>query len=194
MPISHPLSKEDTRRLRKLEHALADLRGGGSTYFSITKLTSIKSLCKDKYRRNEYCAYLSSLVTNNPHKVGENENAKEVNNLIQQAQRVISAVTNNNKDMKSIAEETLSQIRNCQDEYRKVKWTMVRIIRNRDLLILENILEALLSKTDMALAYVYDATRNYVERYSPHYGTGLIVDSIPMLEDIIRFWKRYEDV
>jgi len=126
--------------------------------------------------------------------VGENENAKEVNNLIQQAQRVISAVTNNNKDMKSIAEETLSQIRNCQDEYRKVKWTMVRIIRNRDLLILENILEALLSKTDMALAYVYDATRNYVERYSPHYGTGLIVDSIPMLEDIIRFWKRYEDV
>jgi hypothetical protein len=194
MAMTLSLSPENARRVRKLESALKSLREGEEKFFSITKLTSIKSLCRDEAYRKEYCVYLASLVMEDTEAVIRKEDADNVNNLIKGAQRVIIDVAYDNKKNRIIAEDTLSRLRDFQNQYTRVKWSTVRIIRNNDLLILENILQSLLSQPEIAPSYAYDATRNYVERYNPHYGTGLVVDSIPMLEKIIRFWKRYEDL
>ena len=190
MTAYRSLSQSDAKRLRKLEQALAELREGTITYFSITKLTSIKSLCKDDYLRTRYCLYLSALVVGNAQKHVVKGGCKEANDLIQESGRAIIGAANH--DDNESARRTLQRIIEYQDETEKVKWTTVRIIKNRNLLVLENLLHALSARTDVALDYIYDATKHYVEKYNPHYGTGLIVDSIPMLEQIIDFWKLYE--
>lgn len=187
------LSREDILRVRKLEQALKELREGKNTYFSITKLTSIKGLCKDEYRRNNYCLHLASLVMENAEKDERKQNYRQIRELLQEAYGVIIGLVEHNKEKdKTIARETLLNIRGSQNEVKQVKWTTVRIIKSNNLLILENILQALLSPPDTALMYVFDATKHYVEEYNPKYGTGLIVDSIPMLERIIDFWRKYE--
>jgi hypothetical protein len=193
MPISNPLSRENIRRVKKLEDALEDLRQGNSNYYSITKLTSMKSLCRDEDYRKQYCVYLASLVMDNARIHAEKDNVEKINRLIQEAYFVIENVVKDgsNSNM-GVAKATLSRLKDFQDQYKRVKWTTVRIINSTELLILENILQCLLSQTDIAASYAYDATRNYVEKYNPHYGTGLIPDSIPMLENIIRFWNRYK--
>ncbi|MGA7980905.1 MAG: hypothetical protein WCA32_11855 [Chromatiaceae bacterium] len=180
--------------MQKLEDALEDLRQGNSNYYSITKLTSMKSLCRDEDYRKQYCVYLASLVMDNAKIHAEKDNVEKIIKLIQEAYLVIENVARDGSNTNIIvAKATLSQLKDFQDQYKRVKWATVRIINSTELLILENILQCLLSQTDIAASYAYDATRNYVEKYNPHYGTGLIPDSIPMLENIICFWNRYKD-
>lgn len=189
--MNSSLSRDDVRRLRRLEQALKALRESTTTYFSITKLTSIKSLCKDDNLRREYCLYLSSLAVDNAKKDALKEGSKQLDNLVQEAERTIIDITKHHEH-EEMAREALYRIMDFQDETKKVKWTVVRVIKNTNLLVLENILQALLARSDVALEYVYDATKHYVEKYNPYYGTGLLVASVPMLEQIISFWKRYE--
>lgn len=194
MPISNPLSRENTRRVQKLEDALEDLRKGNSNYFSITKLTSMKSLCRDEDYRKEYCVYLASLVMDNAITLAEKDNVEKIIKLIQQVYPIIENVAKDGSNTNIVvAKATLTRLEDFQDQYKRVKWSTVRIINSKDLLILENILQCLLSQTDIAVSYAYDATRNYVEKYNPRYGTGLVPESIPMLEKIICFWNRYKD-
>ena len=153
----------------------------------------MKSLCRDEDYRKDYCVYLASLVMDNAKILGEKDNAEKIIKLTQQAYLVIENVAKDGSNTNIVvARETLSRLKDFQDQYKKVKWSTVRIINSTDLLILENILQCLLSQTDIAVSYAYDATRNYVEKYNPHYGTGLIPESIPMLEKIICFWNRYK--
>lgn len=37
----------------------------------------------------------------------------------------------------------------------------------------------------------YRLARQYAERYNPRYGTGLLPESSPMVEDIAEFWGRH---
>jgi len=192
MPRSLRLSRENSRRVQKLEAALSDLQEGKTAYFSITKLTSIKSLCRDEACRKAYCAYLASLVTEHIQTAAKDKNSEDVCNLAQEAGVAISNIANATDNSEILAQKTLSRLSKFQNEYRKLRWSTVRIITNNDLLILETILQSMLSQTDTAAAYAYHATRNYVERYNPHYGTGLIPESIPMLKAVVQFWKRYD--
>ncbi len=193
MPISKRLSRENIRRVQRLEDALEDLRDGNSKYFSITKLSSMKSLCKDDYFRKEYCVYLATLVMDKSKGLAGKDGAERIIELIQSAHRIIINIANDSSNKNVVAaREILSQLRGFQDQYIRVKWSTVRIINDKDILILEDILQSLLSQTDNAASYAYDATRTYVEKYDPHHGTGLVVESIPMLEKIVYFWKEYE--
>jgi hypothetical protein len=42
--------------------------------------------------------------------------------------------------------------------------------------------------------WAYHAARDYAERYDPHYGTGLIPESAPMVKAIVGFWCEYYGV
>lgn len=183
------LTKDNIKRVQKLEQALAALKSGQSRYFSITKLISIKSLCRNDDLRKEYCLYLSSLVMSEL-QTGHDKTPTKVKRLCQEAVSAINKVVNDPEYADS-AHETLESMVHFQDTIIKMKWSNVRIVKNNSLFVLEKILQALLSSGDVALDYVYEATRYYVERYSPHDGTGLIGESIPMFEQIIRFWHGH---
>jgi hypothetical protein len=48
-----------------------------------------------------------------------------------------------------------------------------------------------LLQPDASANWGYRIAREYSERYNPRYGTGLIPESAPMVEDIADFWCQY---
>jgi hypothetical protein len=48
---------------------------------------------------------------------------------------------------------------------------------------------ALAEDTTVAGHWAYQAARDYAEQYNPHYGTGLIPESAPLVAVIAEFWR-----
>jgi hypothetical protein len=71
-----------------------------------------------------------------------------------------------------------------------VGWNQVRMIRNLDLLVIENALRSVVFIIE-APAWLYQAARHYAERYDPRHGTGLIPASAPMMREIADFWRDH---
>jgi hypothetical protein len=83
-----------------------------------------------------------------------------------------------------------SQVRALQDRYEQQAWGPVRIIESTEVLLIEYALSSLLQPTASA-DWGYRLARQYAERYDSRYGTGLIPESAPMVEDIADFWCQY---
>ena len=64
------------------------------------------------------------------------------------------------------------------------------IVHNRYVFLVESALRCLLYP-EMSSRLGYELARNYAERYNPRYGTGLIPESAPLVEDITNFWCQY---
>ena len=64
------------------------------------------------------------------------------------------------------------------------------MIHSREVLVAETALECILNPfASSDLGYLL--ARWYAERYNSRYGTGLIPESAPMMEDIAEFWGRH---
>ena len=83
-----------------------------------------------------------------------------------------------------------SSTRPIQDRYEQQTWGPVRIIDSTEVLLIEYALSCLLQPTASA-DWGYRLARQYAERYNSRYGTGLIPESAPMVEDIADFWCQY---
>jgi hypothetical protein len=59
-----------------------------------------------------------------------------------------------------------------------------------DLLVAEKCLRAVL-RADESPQWLYQAARDYCERYDSRHGTGLIPTSAPMVQEVADFWSRY---
>jgi hypothetical protein len=79
------------------------------------------------------------------------------------------------------------EIRNLQNEHKNIPWGAVRLILSRELLIVEEALECILTPYAGA-SLAYQAARDYAERYDPKYPSGLIPASAPYVEDMAEFW------
>jgi hypothetical protein len=77
-----------------------------------------------------------------------------------------------------------------QDEYKPISWGMVRIIKSMDLLVAEKCLESVLRPTE-APFWLYQAARDYAERYDARHPYGLTPKSAPMVEEIAGFWRKH---
>ena len=84
----------------------------------------------------------------------------------------------------------LSDVRAIQNTYRNQGWGPVRIIHSTEVLLIEYALSCLLQPTASA-DWGYHLARQYAERYDSRYGTGLIPESAPFVEDIADFWCQY---
>jgi hypothetical protein len=84
----------------------------------------------------------------------------------------------------------LSALEGTQNRYKYLEWGPVRIIESSELLLIETTLHCLLSPTESAY-WGYRVAREYAERYDPRYGTGLIPESAPMVQEIAEFWCRH---
>ena len=91
--------------------------------------------------------------------------------------------------------DELAEVKDINREYQPYRWGQVRIIQNRYALIVENSLRCVLSGTaEDAGFWAYHAARAYAEMYDPQYRTGLIPESAPMIQEIVRFWNDYYGV
>ena len=193
---SPSLTKADKARIAKLATTAQALQDGTETYFSITRLTSLKSLCQNPETAHRFVFYLARctqakiMTTPKPDYTGEAEWAIYQNLIAEAVQAMEAYLENPAPDSVLALKKIHSQARNLQNQHRQQGWNTLRIIHSKEVLTIEYALEGILSP-QIAPDYAYRAGRNYVERYDSRYGTGLIPASAPLLMEIVQFWHSY---
>jgi len=163
---------------------------------SITRLTSIKSLCQDQVAAQNFALYLSGQVLlqmeaaeiPSDYSSSEWETHKTlVSNAIVEMEQYIYSPT---EEVKQSLWKFLSQIKELQgDDFRNVHWSTVHFVRSGYLLKLDYAIRCFIDRESPY--YAYKLAREYTEFYDPSYGTGLIPKSAPRLLEIAEFWCQY---
>ena len=181
-------------KIRQLASIATELREGAS--FNITRLTTLKSLCEDATAAARFALHLAQLTYKRMQEKGcpfhldpqQWEYYKQVvDEAIRQMQRYIEHPTPEDADLVQV---WLSDVRAIQNTYSNQGWGPVWIIHSTEVLLIEYALSCLLQRTASA-DWGYHLARQYAERYDPRYGTGLIPESAPFVEDIADFWCQY---
>ena len=181
-------------KIRRLANVAVAPRGG--EHFDITRLTTIKSLCEEPKAAAQFALHIAKLThrkmqekTCPSHLEPEKwECYKQlVDKVIRQMERSLEEPT---EEEVELLQPWLSDIRAVQDTYENHRWGPVRIIESTEVLIVELALSCLVYPAT-ATQWGYRIAREYAERYDPRYGTGLIPESAPMVEDIADFWCQY---
>jgi hypothetical protein len=183
------------KKVIKFAEMAQELRQGQS--FNITRLTSLKSLCQNPSDANAFCQHLAHLTQQTmTEKSCPDHLAPETWQLYQQT--VNAAMTALNKHLAASSpdpKETqliyhYSQLKNLQNQYHNQSWGGVRIINSMDMLLVEHVIDCVLHPQQCS-DWGYRIARTYAERYDSRYGTGLIPESAPRVEEIADFWFRY---
>ncbi|MEA5467502.1 hypothetical protein [Spirulina sp. 06S082] len=180
-------------KIKKWLNAVKQLRSDDlALALPITRLTSIKSLCLDKNAARSFALHISQRVLKQMQdsNVPENPNSREWQAHRTFACEVVGAIAQ--EENLEVLQQYLGKIARYKEQnknLRGVHWTTVHFVRSGYLVKLEYALRCC-TESDREI-WGYKLAREYVERYSPVYGTGLIPDSIPFLLDIAEFWCRY---
>src|SRR5919199_2512583 len=181
-------------KIRQLATIASELREGAS--FNITRLTILKSLCEDATAAAHFAVYLAQLTHKRMQEKAcpfhldpqQWEYYKQVvDEAIRQMERYVEEPSEEAADL---VRAWLSDVRAIQNTYRNQAWGPVRIIYSTEVLLIEYALSCLLQPTASA-DWGYHLARQYAERYNSRYGTGLIPESAPLVEDIADFWCQY---
>jgi hypothetical protein len=187
-----------TPQIKKLADMTEALRTGTATYFSITRLTSLKGLCKDPAVAALFVFHLANCVHRKvraapPPRYTKAADWKRYRTVIAKAVPLMRKYL---KDPNAATREPLFDMRvqaQAVQEYTGLQvWgRTVRSIHSVEVLVIEDALNAILQPAASSF-WAYDTARAYAERYDTRYGTGLVPDSVPALEDILRFWLKHE--
>ncbi len=180
------------KKIQALAKIAADLRQG--QHFNITRLTIIKSLCSDPDAAAKFAAYIAKLAQRQFKARRPDDTKSTTEQYGQLIAAVIPAIA---RYLKSPTEETKSKLwelyeraKEAQNKVEHQQWADVRIIECWELLIVEKAMECMLHPMHASIIG-YQVARKYAEKYDPHYGTGLIPKSAPMVEEIAEFWGRH---
>ena len=188
------VSQTIVRKIKTLVGIAAELRQGKS--FKVTRLTLLKSLCNRSEDAAKFAVHLAKRTLKRMQEQKRpshitSENWEQYQHL---AARAVREMTKGVKQ--GIVEESLAlralrtEIRDAQSQYERQAWGPVRIIHSWELLMVETALECVL-RPSVSQVLAYDLARQYCERYNARYGSGLIPESAPMVEDIAEFWGRH---
>ena len=197
--MKRPIEKAILGKLKKLSAIVEGLQNGED--YPITRLTTLKSLCVDLKCATRFALYLSKLTAAEAARGARPRHleaaawrdhkaliARSVGQLERYVQRATPA-------KKKLLYDLLAEAKEVNNEYRPSRWGAIRVIQNRQVLIIENSLRCALSRgIEEAGYWTYQAARDYAERYDPRYGTGLIPASAPMVKAIVEFWYDYYGV
>jgi hypothetical protein len=181
------LSSNIVTKLQKLAQVAQGLRKGES--FSVTRFTSLKSLCEDPDTANRFVLHLAKLTCRKMK--SSNKRLRQYKTAATKAISLMESYLKKRTASKiSSLREFMWGIEQKQNQYKKVSWQMVRIVTSQELLLVEYAMRCFLSHGESSF-WGYQTARVYAERYSSRYGDGLIPKSTPMVEDIADFWCRH---
>ncbi len=181
-------------KVRKLAQIARELSGGAN--YSITRLTTLKSLCEDPDVAAQFAVYLASHASQRANEISSpphlsNSEWKMHNELVERAvERLGNYVERPSDSKRKALRELLHELEGVNNEYKPIPYGTARKIRNRYVLIAEDAVQCVLSPHS-APRWAYHLARDYTERYDPRYGTGLIPESAPLVMDIVNFWCEY---
>ena len=181
-------------KIRRLAQMAADLRKGDN--FEVTRLTTLKSLCEDAKAAAQFALHLAQLTSSKmqergcpPHLDLETWDAyKEL--VAKSLERMEIYVKEPSEQATRALWLVQAEVRGVQNTYKQHQWGPVRIIQSSEVLLVEYALSCLLQPHASA-DWGYRIAREYAERYNSRYGTGLIPESAPMIEDIADFWCQF---
>jgi hypothetical protein len=189
-----PTLKAQQQKARKLLQMAAELESGAS--FSITRLATIKSLCQDAQTATRFTLHLAQLAQQRRDLGGDRQfyPAAEIKQHRQLAAESFALIeeylARRSESRAGRLRELLWQAREVNNEYRNIPFGAVRSIKSWRVLLVEKALYCALAADETAAGYwAYQAARAYAEKYDPHYGTGLIPASAPLLAEIAGFWQ-----
>jgi hypothetical protein len=193
--MADPVPRDVLAKVRKLAQLPLDIRQSMFAV-SVTRLTSLKSLCHEPQTANRFVTFLARKALQRAER-GQRHSGPLPPEQDQAHRELMAqglAEMEGWPDQPSEARRhqlggTLGRMQAEQNEQRPVPFGAVRLIRDGELLIVEDAARCLLHP-HAAGRLAYETARDYTERYHPSHGTGLIPESIPLLEDILEFWVQ----
>jgi hypothetical protein len=197
--MNRPVEKATLAKLKKLVAICAGLQSGED--YPITRLTTLKSLCADRKAAAQFALHVAKLAEAEAARQARPQQLK-LSAWRQHKAHIVKAVggleryvKRSTASKKLALYDALASVQDINHEYQPYRWGQVRIIRNRQALIVENSLRCVLAETAEDTGFwAYHAARAFAEQYDPQYGTGLIPGSAPMMQEIVRFWREYYGV
>jgi hypothetical protein len=173
-------------KVRKFADIAEALRRG--EHFEITRLTSLKGLCKDPGASRSFALFLAVHARE---RAEEKKASDRVKGLMDKAiPEMESYLDDPTKERKERLYDLLREIEGEQNEHKRISWGQVRIVHSMELVVVENALKSILREPE-APFWLYQAARDYAERYDSRHGTGLIPSSAPMMQEIADFWRDF---
>jgi hypothetical protein len=154
-------------RVRKLAQIARDLSEGAN--FSITRLTTLKSLCEDPEVAAHFAVYLANHTSRRIHEISSpphlsNSEWRMHNELVETAaERLQSYVEGPAGPKREERRELLRELESVNNEYESIPYGMVRNIRDKNVLIVEDAVRCVLSAYS-APSQAYHLARDYAER------------------------------
>jgi hypothetical protein len=184
--MASPPSKETVQRVRKLAEIAPLLRQGKD--FPVTRLTTIKSLCGEPDATATFAFFLAQRVQN---KMRQGQTPERYRNLVDRAVKELKPyLTNPTEERKERLSSLCQEMEGEQDNYQKIGWNMVRMLKSRELVVVEESLKSVVRGYEPGV-WAYQAAKDYAERYDARYGHGLVPSSAPMVEEIAGSWRKY---
>jgi hypothetical protein len=186
--------REIERTVRTLARTAEELRRG--KYFPISRLTTVKNLCRDQDAAAKFARQIAKLAMEKMDARRCPANMRlarwtAYNRLaVEAVESIAQFVKRRTRAKEHYLRRLLILARDAQDTYERRRWGMVRIIDCWDLLVVETAMECVLhpwASADLG----FQLARQYAEQYDPHFGMGLVPDSAPMMEEIADFWGQY---
>jgi len=194
------MDRKTAAKVRKLAETAAALRSGTDICFSITRLTSLKSLCQDRPAAERFVFYLAEpmleqMAQQSPYSQVSAAEWASYQDLAAQAVAGMRAYLDApTPEQQATLRRLLVQVQGAQSEYdRPLGRGPFRVIHSQQLLLIEQALHTICARSPKEAGHwAYQTARSYAERYDPRHGAGLIPESAPLLEDIVRFWAGYQ--
>jgi len=181
----------NSTKIDKLIRMRDELSKGKS--FSITRLTALKSIIRDKAHTDAFALYVSQKTKTRIRSINPKymENWNEDRKLVNLASIAISKYLSDPRQASSQELTTLlKKLENIQEWGKNPYWSgPLRLIKNRYALILEDALRCILYR-DKSNKIVYDMASDYVLAFSDGYIRELTPGSLPSIDDIITFLRK----
>jgi hypothetical protein len=184
-------SKGVLSRIRKLAQMATDLSEGAN--FAITRLTTLKSMCEDPEVRAHFALYLARHTSRRVNSVPLSEDEPHIDLITSSVERLGRYIESPSDPEREALRKILSERESVNNEYESIPYGMVRIIQDKNVLIMEDAVRCVLPPYS-GPSEAYHLARNYAARYHPQYGTGLIPESAPLVSDIVDFWCDYYSI
>ncbi len=174
------------KKVKSLSEIAEALRRGKR--FPMIRLTTIKSLCAEPEAGPAFALFLAQRIQK---KMRRGKHPKKFRELVDRAVKELKPyLAEPTEERQAPLSSLCREMEAEQNEYKKVGWNMVRMLKNTDLFVVETCLR-LVVRSHEAPYWAYHAARDYAVRHDARYWCGLIPSSAPMVEEIAEFWRKY---
>lgn len=176
-----PLEAPMTKQVRKLDAIIQAIRDKERVL--VTRLTVVKKLLEKPEAASAFALFIARKAQERLREKKTKDRYRELANRA--VKEMKSYLDDPTEDGKWRLLHLLSEVKEEQNEYEPISWGVLRNIKCWDLLVVEKALHGFTGPEE-AKYWLYQAARDHVSS-----SEDLTAKSIPRIEEIARFWRRY---